>query len=90
MTTVEACGSAATVALAAGALAKGWDKFPDRLIPTLCCAVGVVLVPALAGWTVENAVAGFMAGYSATGINQQFRQIRQRTGHTETIKKDQP
>lgn len=87
MTTVEASGSAAAAALAFGALAKGWDKFPDRLIPTLCCAVGVLLVPALAGWTVENAVAGFMAGYSATGINQQFRQIRQSTGNTEIIQK---
>lgn len=87
MTTVQASGSAVGVALAFGALAKGWDKFPDRLIPTLCCAVGVLLVPALAGWTVENAVAGFMAGYSATGLNQQFRQIRQRTGNTETITK---
>jgi len=28
-----------------------------------------------------------MAGYSATGLNQQFRQIRQRTGSTETITK---
>jgi hypothetical protein len=90
MTTVEASGSAVGVALALGTLAKGWDKFPDRLIPTLCCVVGVVLVPALAGWTVDNAVTGFMAGYSATGINQQFRQIRQRTGNTEIIKKDQP
>lgn len=80
MTTVEASSSAAAAALAFGALAKGWRRFPNRLIPTLCCLVGVVLVPALSGWTTENAVAGFIAGFSATGMNQQFRQINRPTG----------
>ena len=88
MNTIEAQATAAGVALAVGSLAKTWEKFPDRLIPTLCCAVGLVLVPSLSGWTAQNLVAGFMAGYTATGLNQQFRQIaRKPTGDTEVIKK---
>lgn len=87
-TIAAASATATSIALAVGGLAKTWDLFPDRLIPTLCCAVGMAIVPALAGWNIANIIIGFTAGYSATGLNQQFRQItRKPTGNTEILPK---
>jgi hypothetical protein len=78
-TIAAACATATSIALAVGGLAKTWEKFPDKLIPTLCCAVGMVIVPALAGWSIANVIIGFTAGYGATGLNQQFRQITRKS-----------
>lgn len=82
--TIAAAGATATsVALAVGRLAKGWSLFPDRIIPTLCCAVGMVIVPGLAGWNIPNLIIGFLAGYSATGLNQQYRQVTRKNPESE-------
>lgn len=90
MTTTEAASAATGIALGIGGLAKGWSKFPDRLIPTLVAVSGAVIVPALAGWQAHNVVAGLQAGLAATGLNQAFRQFSGRaggTGNTTTIPK---
>lgn len=76
MTLAESIPSATMVALGVGGLAKQWATFPDRYIPTLVAAVGAVIVPALAGWSAQNLVAGLSAGLAATGANQVFRQIQ--------------
>ena len=75
MTTIEASITASTIALGVGGLAKRTEAFPDRFIPILVAFVGAVVVPALAGWTGENVVAGLTAGLSATGANQLHRQL---------------
>lgn len=90
MTTTEAASAATGIALGIGGLAKGWSKFPDRLIPTLVAVSGAIIVPALAGWQAHNVVAGLQAGLAATGLNQAFRQFSGRAGsagNTDTIKK---
>jgi len=76
MTITEASTAATAVALGIGGLAKQWQAFPDRYIPTLVAVVGSVIVPALAGWNANNLVAGLTAGLAATGANQWFRQAR--------------
>jgi hypothetical protein len=76
MTLAESIPSATMVALGVGGLAKQWQAFPDRYIPTLVAVVGAVIVPALAGWSASNLVAGLSAGLAATGANQAFRQIQ--------------
>lgn len=69
-------------------MAKGCKAFPDRFIPVLCCLIGMLFVPLLTKqWTLQNAVVGFCAGFSATGMNQQFRQLLQsKTSNTKTQK----
>lgn len=76
MTHTEASAAATTVALGIGALAKQWQAFPDRFIPTLVAAVGAGMVVLLTGWSGENLVAGLTAGLAATGANQWFRQAQ--------------
>ena len=75
MSTTEASITATTLALGVGGIAKRAEAFPDRFIPALVAVVGAVTVPALAGWTLENFVAGLTAGLSATGANQLSRQL---------------
>jgi branched-subunit amino acid transport protein len=87
MTPDEAIPVTASVCFGVGVLAKQWRKFPDWLIPTLVAGVGAVALPSLCGWTAWNVINGFLAGISATGINQMGRQIQQRSGNTEIIKK---
>lgn len=74
-----------------GALAKTWKPFPNHLIPTLAAGVGTVVSMALSGWTVANALSGFMAGLSATGLHSGIQHLRggdrKQTGNTEVIKK---
>lgn len=76
MTPTEASAAATTVALGIGALAKQWQAFPDRFIPTLVAVVGAGVVVLLTGWSGENLVAGLTAGLAATGANQWFRQTQ--------------
>ena len=76
MSPTEASATATAVALGIGGLAKQWQAFPDRFIPTLVALVGAILVPALSGWTAQNLVAGLTAGLAATGANQWFRQVK--------------
>lgn len=76
MTPTEASAAATTVALGVGALAKQWQAFPDRFIPTLVAAVGAGVVVLLTGWSGENLVGGLTAGLAATGANQWFRQAQ--------------
>ena len=76
MTPTEVSTAATTVALGIGALAKQWQAFPDRFIPTLVAAVGAGVVILLTGWSGENLVGGLSAGLAATGVNQLFRQAQ--------------
>ena len=76
MTLAESIPAATMVALGIGGLAKQWQAFPDRYIPTLVAVVGAVIVPALAGYSAQNLVAGLSAGLAATGANQALRQIQ--------------
>ena len=76
MSHAEASAAATTVALGVGALAKQWQAFPDRFIPSLVAVVGAGVVLLLTGWSGENLVAGLTAGLAATGANQWFRQAQ--------------
>jgi len=87
-TTAAAAIAATSVALAVGRLAKGLDRFPDQFIPALCCVVGMIVVPSLAGWHATNVIAGFSAGFTATGMNQQYRQFFRKNDTQPPKKKD--
>lgn len=76
MNTTEATITATTAAITVGSLAKQWEAFPDRFIPSLVSVVGAVAYCASAGWTVANAFVGFISGAAATGINQNYRQLK--------------
>jgi hypothetical protein len=87
MTLDQAIPTATAACLGLGGLAKTWRHFPDYLIPTLVAVAGAIIVPALAGWSVMHAVAGFIAGLGSTGVNQMGRQFHGRTGNTQIIQK---
>lgn len=75
MTTEQAIAAAVPSCLVVGAIAKAIKGYPDRHIPTACAVAGAVLVGSLTGWRPESVMAGFAAGFGATGVNQMFRQL---------------
>lgn len=87
MTLEQAIGSATGACYAIGFLAKTWPKFPNHMIPTLVAVFGALMVPAMAGWSVNHAAVGLGAGLASTGLNQMARQFSNRTGNTTTIPK---
>jgi len=76
MNVAESITTAATVSLGVGGLAKQWEAFPDRFIPTLVAVVGAITVCLLSTWTPENFIAGLVAGLGSTGANQIYRQYK--------------
>jgi len=88
MTTAQAILTAGPVCVVIGRAAKAIKGIPDETIPTVCAVSGAILVGWLTGWIPESVLAGFVAGYGATGMNQQYRQLtRKPTGNTEIIPK---
>lgn len=76
MTTADAIPVVTGACLGIGFLAKQWEVFPDRFIPTLVAIAGAALTGWLTDWSGMNVLAGFSAGLGATGVNQLYRQSR--------------
>lgn len=62
--------------LAVGYVVKKWIADVDnKFIPTINFFLGAVLNMLIAGFTLENAVYGAVAGLAATGLHQAFKQF---------------
>ena len=66
------------ICLMAGYIVKHWVKDVDnKIIPTLCAAVGVV-VAFWMNWgniTPEVVLSGLASGLASTGLHQAFKQL---------------
>ena len=88
MNLAQAILAAGPACLVVGRIAKALNRVPDEDIPSICAVFGAVIVGWLTGWDPESILAGFVSGYGATGMNQQWRQwTRKPTGNTEVITK---
>lgn len=77
MNHAEATATTTAAALIIGKMAKEWPSFPDRLIPHLVAISGAIIFPLLAGLDGgRNVILGLAAGWSSTGLNQAYRQIK--------------
>jgi hypothetical protein len=74
MNTAQAILAAGPACIVIGRIGKAIKQVPDEHIPSVCAVAGAVIVGWLTGWDPESILSGLVAGYSATGMNQQFRQ----------------
>ena len=87
MTTAQAILTAGPACIVIGRIAKAVKRIPDEHIPSVCSVAGAFIVGWLTGWDPESIIAGLVAGYSATGMNQQFRQWTGYKSNTQIIAK---
>lgn len=81
---IASVGGITVIATLIGAAWKTSDKLPDKWIPVICGATGLILgivgylikIPDFPASDVINAAAvGVVSGFAATGINQIFKQF---------------
>lgn len=69
------------MAVVVGCLVVGYiikhslDFIPNKYIPTILAAVGIVLNAVISGLSLENIVYGAVMGLASTGMHQAFTQF---------------
>jgi len=58
-----------------GLLAKQWESFPNKFIPTLAAFAGALCLPSLTAWDALHIINGALAGAGATGLHQIAKQF---------------
>lgn len=68
---------AAGICLCAGYVIKMWTPADNRLIPTFCAALGVVLTVWMNGWvlTPQVLLTGMFSGLAGTGLHEALRNL---------------
>lgn len=69
MNQLEQLGGLAGVLLALGWFLKTQTPLSNRLIPAILVAAGTAIYCAYSGWTVQNAVYGFMTSLATIGAH---------------------
>lgn len=88
MSTEQAIAIAMPACLVVGGIAKAVKGYPDRHIPTACAVAGALMVGWMTGWQPQSIIAGFAAGFGATGMNQMYRQLAGGAGNHKSQKED--
>lgn len=67
----------AGICLCVGFVIKLWTPADNRIIPTVCGFLGIVLAVWFNGWTVSPQIvlSGMFSGLASTGLYEAFKQI---------------
>lgn len=72
----------AGICLCVGFIIKLWTPADNRIIPTVCGLLGIVLAVWFNGWTVtpQIVLSGMFSGLASTGLYEAFRQLINKNG----------